>query len=356
MNPGCRQMMPVPWASEDPGETWIWGEYLMTFQKNPPPVKPEAGDRILHYAMAVFPVGSFRRPILAVTVERFPPEVMELFAENEGLDEYVPLIGKDTTLSMLCLWTTEGHDNFGAFDPASGPEEIRRRFFGILREHLGLSGEAKLIGTLREAFGHPETGLPPPADSREGWLFRPLEPVTDTEKLAIMPAPWTGADEGETWVWGDFFMTFQTAPSTIYSHFLQSEGRKDDGAEADMTFLFAMTVFWRLDINPHGPTSYPILSVALWDPDSGGHGPKIFWPEDENASGPRPLLVWLFDSCPQPELRSYYKVDRDAGNVKRLFFKIIGKELGVSGQPKKIGTMTEAFGHPETGLSLRKRH
>jgi hypothetical protein len=28
--------MPYPWLSVDPGETWLWGDFFLTFQKRPP--------------------------------------------------------------------------------------------------------------------------------------------------------------------------------------------------------------------------------------------------------------------------------------------------------------------------------
>mgnify|MGYP000856313450 CR=1 FL=1 len=42
--------------------------------------------------------------------------------------------------------------------------------------------------------------------------------------------------------------------------------------------------------------------------------------------------------------------------VKQKFFEILGRQLGVSGQPKMIGDLAQAHGHPETGLPAKKKN
>jgi hypothetical protein len=301
LTPTLDPMMPAPWVSGDAGETWVWGDYFMTFQKNPPSVEPGAGCRVFHYAMAVFPravpgpPGRSPEPIATVALEQFPLSVLGALLGEEGVDEFLSVGGKDTSDSMLCLWDGGLHSNYGPLDPASGPDAVRRRFFDILRGRLALSGEPRLLGTLREAFGHPETGLPRPGRGG-GCPFSPLEPVDHVAKLAAMPAPWTGSGDGEAWGWGDFFMSFQTDPPSSLDLFLQSEGQGGDGPGGRLAFLFAMTVFWRLDRNPYGPSAYPIMSVALGREGSGSgrSGPAGLRPTREAEPGD--VLLYLFDS------------------------------------------------------------
>jgi len=49
-----------------------------------------------------------------------------------------------------------------------------------------------------------------------------------------------------------------------------------------------------------------------------------------------------------------YEGDTNPQVVKRRFFEILGRQLGVSGQPKMIGDLTQAHEHPETGMPAQK--
>ena len=51
-----------------------------------------------------------------------------------------------------------------------------------------------------------------------------------------------------------------------------------------------------------------------------------------------------------------YEGDTSSRAVKREFFGIIGRQLGVSGQPKMIGALAQAHGHPETELPAKKKN
>jgi hypothetical protein len=68
-----------------------------------------------------------------------------------------------------------------------------------------------------------------------------------------------------------------------------------------------------------------------------------------------PLMVCLFSGTSHSNFGEY-----DGGMspqaVKRRFFEILGYQLGLSGQPKMIGDLAAAYGHPETGLSSQKNN
>lgn len=59
------------------------------------------------------------------------------------------------------------------------------------------------------------------------WVFPPI----GLNELPSLPAPWSGIDAGEAWVWGDFFMTFQKEPR-MYMEVLQEALQKIQGRKS----------------------------------------------------------------------------------------------------------------------------
>jgi hypothetical protein len=51
-----------------------------------------------------------------------------------------------------------------------------------------------------------------------------------------------------------------------------------------------------------------------------------------------------------------YEDDVAPQAVKKHFFEILGSNLGLTGQPKMIGNLAQAHGHPETGLPAKKKN
>jgi hypothetical protein len=43
-------------------------------------------------------------------------------------------------------------------------------------------------------------------------------------EMPSLSAPWSSVDSGETWIWGDFFLTFQKKPKIMYE---QNKGVRD---------------------------------------------------------------------------------------------------------------------------------
>jgi hypothetical protein len=68
-----------------------------------------------------------------------------------------------------------------------------------------------------------------------------------------------------------------------------------------------------------------------------------------------PLMIGLFTGETRLNLGDY-EGDTSPQSVKRRFFEILGRQLGVSGQPKMIGDLAQAHGHPETGLPAKKKN
>lgn len=174
--------LPAPWSSIDPGETWIWGDFFLTFQKKPKTILDIAAEMqgkksrfetvSYHYAMSVFYRidrnlhGPSHRPILTASLEQAN---MDLIAEMLGTDAGQQQ-NKGNSLGplMLCLFTSESHLNFGEYTGDTSPQVVRQVFFELLAQQLGVSGQPKMIGTIAQAHGHPETGLPPSTKKKSG--------------------------------------------------------------------------------------------------------------------------------------------------------------------------------------------
>ena len=146
--------------------------------------------------------------------------------------------------------------------------------------------------------------------------FTPIDP----KEWPTLPATWSSVDNGETWVWGDFFLTFQKEPKTFATRII---------------YHYSMSVFYRCDKNPHGPSWLPIMIIALEEAVING--------ED------MPLMVGLFTAAARYNFGTYEGAPSPQA-VQKRFFEILGPRLGRDDQPKKIGDMAQAHGHPETGL------
>ncbi len=189
----------------------------------------------------------------------------------------------------------------------------------------------------------------------------PQEPVfalMELTKWPTLPAPWSSVDAGETWVWEDFFLTFQKKPKDILDLTMEIQRKKAE--YRGMTYHYAMSVFYRIDRNPHGSSHLPIMTIALEQADMGmlakmlgSEDSELLQAESGNKMGP--LMIGLFTGETRLNLGDY-EGDTNPQEVKQRFFEILGQQLGVSGQPKMIGDLAQAHGHPETGLPAKKKN
>ncbi len=176
--------------------------------------------------------------------------------------------------------------------------------------------------------------------------------------MANSSGPWSSVDAGVSWVWGDFFLTSQKKPQTVLDltmeiHWKKAEYRK-------MTFYYAMSVFYHIDRNPHGPSLRSIMTIALDQADMGmqakmlgSEAGELF--QAEGGSKMWPLVIGLFTGETRLNLGKYDgSISPQA--VNRRFFEILGRNLGVSGKPKLIGNLAQAYGHPEAGLPAKKKN
>ena len=192
---------------------------------------------------------------------------------------------------------------------------------------------------------------PQPSSSQKS-VFALLE----LTKWPTLPAPWSSVDSGETWIWEDYFLTFQKKPKTILDLTMEMQGKKAE--HQGMTYHYAMSVFYRIDRNPHGPSHRPIMTIALEQTDMGmlaktlgSEAGELLQAEGGSKMGP--LMIGIFTGETRMNLGDY-QGEQSPQAVKRRFFEILGRQLGVGGQPKLIGNLAQAYGHPETGLPAKK--
>lgn len=161
------------------------------------------------------------------------------------------------------------------------------------------------------------------------------------EKWPSMPSPWSSDTPGETWVWGDFFLILQSNPKLVAALMAEMQGRSLP--PQTLSYPYALTVFYRRDRNPHGPSSRPVATMTLEKADlSALGGPKV-----------GPIMVGLF--LPVQRLNfGEYSGSQSMDAVRLHFFELLKNQIPVTGQPRRIGTMADAYGHPDTGLPARK--
>lgn len=182
--------------------------------------------------------------------------------------------------------------------------------------------------------------------------------LLDLTKWPTLPAPWSSVDDGETWVWGDFFLTFQKKPKTVVELTMEMQGKKAE--YRGITYHYAISVFYRIDRNPHGPSHSPIMTIALEQADMsmlvkmfGSESGELLQAEGGNKMGP--LMIGLFTGETRLNLGKY-EGETSPQAVKQRLFEILSQHLGVCGQPKMIGDLAQAHGHPETGLPSKKKN
>lgn len=214
------------------------------------------------------------------------------------------------------------------------------------KNNRGFAGLVNLVSDLQS---------PPPvrqqaAPLQEPAPQQPVFPLLELTKYPTMPAPWSSADNGETWVWGDFFLTFQKNPKTVFDVTMEMQGKKD--RYHGITYHYAISVFYHRNKNPHGPSSRPVMVIALEQANIGAMAGILGIETDSNGMGP--LMVGLFTGEARANL-GQYNGETGPDAIKRHFFGILGRQLGLAGQPRIIGSLAQAYGHPETGMPPKEQ-
>lgn len=170
--------MPAPWSSQGPGKCWIWGDYFAVFQEKPLTIletleamsKKAIARSGIHYDSAMFvyyrldrnPHGPSKRPVLVMGVERANLHVAaQKLGVDPGLIGGMGATGDGLGPPMLGLFAASGRRNLGELPQQIDDVEARAVFLSIWKRELGLAGEPESIGSMRTAWGHPKTALPP---------------------------------------------------------------------------------------------------------------------------------------------------------------------------------------------------
>lgn len=174
--------------------------------------------------------------------------------------------------------------------------------------------------------------------------------LLEVANLPTMPAPMQSSDAGEAWVWGDFFATLQKNPMLV-SQGIQAMLGQPVTKTPPMAYPYAMMVFYNKARNPHGPSSRPVLCVGLEQADYGAlaallGGEAVNLQQVQGAKGP--LMIGMFYGAGRVNFGEFDGFVT-ADTARECFFKIIRSQLGLTGDPVRIGTIKDVYGHPGTG-------
>ncbi len=136
-------------------------------------------------------------------------------------------------------------------------------------------------------------------------------------KNPSMAAPWSGDGPGEGWKWGDFYVTVQTSPETYFDFSAKMAGKKERWE--GLSYHFSATVFRDPQKNEFGPSSRPVLVIAVEKSDFG-------------------TMVGVFDGDVRSNLGEYAGT-LDVESARATFFDFIGKRFALVGEPQRLGTI-----------------
>ncbi len=160
-----------------------------------------------------------------------------------------------------------------------------------------------------------------------------------------MPAVWATIDEGETWVWGDYFLVLQENPETIAVHAAKEAGKIPP--RQAMLFPHVLSVFYRYDKNLYGPSGKPLCLFMLESPDIDSRD-KYMGTQSADA-----FLQSLGKDGLKPDYRQVWADGRDdsrifegsfeKNSVRSFFFKEFKRIFKVNGVPRFQGALKDAL-------------
>lgn len=166
-----------------------------------------------------------------------------------------------------------------------------------------------------------------------------------------MPAPFSSAEPGEAWVWGDFVAMLQVRPKSVSDALKQVTGTQSKGT-SPMEYPFAMSVFYQKDKNPHGPSSRPVIVATLEKADYGAIASLLGGASSDlaefNLSDASYIVKGLFTATARFNLGNF-DLPLSADSARECLFDIIRGALHLRGDPVRIGTIADIHGHPNTG-------
>jgi hypothetical protein len=154
--------MAAPWSSENEGEGWQWGDFLISVQ-NKPITLGEVFARIsgeqasipmmYHYAAIVYyhpdsnPHGKSIRPILCVGIEQMDPAKLMAAMAAEGMLKKDAEVPNDMPI-MVGIFNSEAHLNLGSYKGNLDLNGCRSRLFDAIKDELELEGYPNKIGSI----------------------------------------------------------------------------------------------------------------------------------------------------------------------------------------------------------------
>lgn len=171
-----------------------------------------------------------------------------------------------------------------------------------------------------------------------------------------MPAPLSSTSPGEAWVWGDYVLVLQTHPKTVLDIMNEMTGKPAED-DKDLDYPFAVTVYYRKDRNPHGPSSQPILVVGLEQMDYAKVMAKMGMDSGELASIPSglgPPVLGVFTASSHLNMGGY-EGTLEIDSVRQRLFSVIADHFHPAGEAVRIGPISAIHGHPDTGWPAQKK-
>lgn len=162
-----------------------------------------------------------------------------------------------------------------------------------------------------------------------------------------MPAPLSSTQPGEAWIWGDYVFVLQVQSQTVAQVMEQIAGKAQPSA-SPMDYPYSVTVYYRKDRNPHGPSSRPVLVAGLERVNlvgiEGLRAKGMVPPGDETY----PIMIGVFSATQRRNL-GVYDGPEDMDSVRNRLFSIAAEQIQPVGEPVKIGSISDIHGHPQTG-------
>ncbi|MBO4790234.1 MAG: hypothetical protein J5492_04390 [Oxalobacter sp.] len=160
-----------------------------------------------------------------------------------------------------------------------------------------------------------------------------------------MPAVWATIDEGETWVWGDYFLVLQEYPETIAVHEAREAG--DPIPAQPKFFPNVMSVFYRYDKSLYSPSGKPVSLFMLECADMDARDKYM------GAKSADQFLAALEKDGLRPDYRQVWSDGRDESKpyegtfeqntIRSFFFKDFKRLFKVKGVPRFQGSLKDAL-------------
>lgn len=165
------------------------------------------------------------------------------------------------------------------------------------------------------------------------------------------PAIWSSEKGGEGYVWGDFVITFQVSPMTIQEG--MGKMLKTDGfLFSPIKHLYSLTVFYRAERSPHGPSSLPIMAATI-EVANLGNLMRLLG-EDNPKKGMGEPMLCLFSNGTHRNFGEYSGDINNREECRQSLFRLIQEVLDLRGVPESLGGLCNAQGLNNGTVSLEE--